>query len=133
MKIVIPDDYQHAVQALNCFQLLAGFAVQLYHDTVTDIEELARRLAEADALVLTRERTRITEGRPGRAALDVFEQEPIYDSTYWALTNPKVLCTPHLGYVETGSYEYYFGVAFQNVVDFFDGRPQNVLNPEVLG
>jgi D-3-phosphoglycerate dehydrogenase len=321
MKIIIPDDYQHAVQSLNCFQLLDGFTVQLYHDTVTDIDELARRFTDADALVLTRERTRISEallarlpnlklisqtgkvaghvdvaactrrgiaitegfgspvataeltwalimaamrrlvpavngmragrwqtnigdclegktlgiwgygkigkrvarygaafgmtvlvwgsepsrqqagadgfqaavdksdffrrsdvltlhlrlnasttglvryedlarmkpsalfvntsraglveadalqralaeGRPGRAALDVFEQEPIYDSTYWALTNPKVLCTPHLGYVETGSYEHYFGVAFQNVVDFFDGRPQNVLNPEVLG
>ncbi len=74
----------------------------------------------------------LTEGRPGRAALDVYEQEPIYDVNYWALTIPNVLCTPHLGYVEMHGYEYYFGVAFQNVVNFFKGRPENVLNPEVL-
>lgn len=320
MKIVIPDDYQHVVQTLDCFQLLDGFEVQVYHDTVTDLDELARRFADAAALVLTRERTRITEtllarlprlklisqtgkvaghvdveacsrrgiaiaegfgspvapaeltwtlimaamrrlvpavngmragrwqtnigdclegktlgiwgygkigqrvarygaafgmdvlvwgsessrqqaqadgftaaasrsdffrqsdvltlhlrlnaatkgivryedlaqmqpsalfvntsraelvepgalqralteGRPGRAALDVFEQEPIYDPTHWALTMPNVLCTPHLGYVERRGYEYYFGVAFQNVVDFFNGQPQNLRNPEVL-
>lgn len=320
MKIVIPDDYQNAVQSLDCFQLLDGFEVQIYHDTVTDIDELARRFGDADGLVLTRERTHITEtllarlprlklisqtgkvaghvdveactrrniaitegsgspvataeltwtlimaamrrlvpavngmqagswqtnigdclegkalgiwgygkigkrvarygaafgmevlvwgsessrqqaktdgfraaaskrdffrqsdilslhlrlkpattgivhyedlvqmrptalfvntsraglvkdgalqqalveGRPGRAALDVFDQEPIYDPTYWALTMPNVLCTPHLGYVETRSYEYYFGVAFQNVVNFFKGQPENVRNPEVL-
>ncbi|RME98437.1 MAG: D-2-hydroxyacid dehydrogenase family protein [Chloroflexi bacterium] len=321
MKIIIPDDYQHAVQTLECFRLLDGFDVEIYHDTVTDIDELARRFAGADALVLTRERTRITEdllarlprlklisqtgkvaghvdvaactrhnvaitegvgspvataeltwalimaamrklvpavngmraghwqtnigdrlegktlgiwgygkigrrvarygaafgmdvlvwgsedsrrqakadgfeaapdrhaffeqsdvlslhlrlkpattglvryadltqmkpsalfvntsraalvepgalqralseGRPGRAALDVFEQEPVYDTNYWALTMPNVLCTPHLGYVETCSYELYFGAAFRNVISFFSGKPENVLNPEALG
>ena len=320
MNIVIPDDYQYTIQTLDCFRLLDEFEVQLYHDTVTDLDELARRFAPAEALVLTRERTRITEpllarlphlklisqtgkvaghvdvaactqrgiaitegfgspiataeltwalimaamrglvpavngmragrwqtnmgdglegktlgiwgygkigrrvarygaafgmdvlvwgsessrqqaqadgfmatadqasffadsdvlslhlrlnaatsglvryadlaqmkpsalfvntsraglveagalqqalaeGRPGRAALDVYEQEPIYDPNYWALTMPNVLCTPHLGYVERGGYEYYFGVAFQNVVDFFNGQPENVKNPEVL-
>ena len=321
MKIIIPDDYQHVIQTLDCFQLLDGFEVQVYHDTVTDLDELARRFAGAEALVLTRERTRITEsllerlpqlklisqtgkvaghidvaactrhqvaitegtgspvstaeltwamimaamrglvpavngmqagqwqtnigdslagkvlgiwgygkigqriarygrafemevlvwgspasqekavadgfkpsasrsdffqssdvltlhlrlnsattglvryedlaqmkpdalfvntsraglvevgalqralqaGRPGRAALDVYEQEPIYDPNYWALTMPNVLCTPHLGYVETRNYETYFSTAFQNVVKFFAGQPENVLNPEVLG
>ena len=321
MNVVIPDDYQHAIQTLDCFGLLDDFDVQLYHDTVTDLDELARRFAPADALVLTRERTRITEpllarlpklklisqtgkvaghvdvdactrrgiaitegfgspvataeltwtlimaamrglvpavngmqagrwqtnigdcledktlgiwgygkigqrvarygaafgmhvlvwgsessrqqaqadgfkaaenqaaffansdvlslhlrlkpattglvryqdlvqmkpsalfvntsraglvedgalqwalteGRPGRAALDVYEQEPIYDPNHWALAMPNVLCTPHMGYVERRSYEYYFGVAFQNVVSFFNGQPENVKNPEVLG
>ncbi|GAB4443204.1 MAG: D-2-hydroxyacid dehydrogenase family protein [Anaerolineae bacterium] len=320
MKIIIPDDYQHVVQTLDCFRLLDGFAVQLYHDTVTDLDELARRFADADALVLTRERTSITEpllarlprlklisqtgkvaghvdveactrrgiaiaegfgspvapaeltwalimaamrglvpavngmaagrwqtnmgdclegktlgiwgygkigkrvarygaafgmdvrvwgsessrqqaqadgfaaaasrddffrqsdvltlhlrlkpatsgivryedlarmqplalfvntsraelveagalhralseGRPGRAALDVYEQEPIYDPNHWALKMPNVLCAPHIGYVERRGYEYYFGVAFQNVADFFSGQPQNLRNPEAL-
>lgn len=320
MKIVIPDDYQNVVRSLDCFQRLNSFDVEVYADTVADIDELARRFADADALVLTRERTPITEallarlprlklisqtgkvaghvdvaactrhnvaitegfgspvataeltwalimaamrqlvpavngmkagrwqtnigdcldgktlgiwgygkigrrvarygqtfgmdvqvwgsesswanaaadgcraaaskpdffqtsdvltlhlrltpatrnivqfedlarmkpsalfvntsraalvaedalhralrgGRPGRAALDVYEQEPIYNPDYWALTLPNVLCTPHLGYVETRSYEYYFGVAFQNVVSFFNGTPENVRNPEVL-
>ncbi len=320
MKIVIPDDYQNVVRSLDCFQRLNSFDVEVYADTVADIDELARRFADADALVLTRERTPITEallarlprlklisqtgkvaghvdvaactrhnvaitegfgssvataeltwalimaamrqlvpavngmkagrwqtnigdcldgktlgiwgygkigrrvarygqtfgmdvqvwgsessranaaadgcraaaskpdffqtsgvltlhlrltpatrnivqfedlaqmkpsalfvntsraalvaedalhralrsGRPGRAALDVYEQEPIYNPDYWALTLRNVLCTPHLGYVETRSYEYYFGVAFQNVVSFFNGTPENVRNPEVL-
>jgi D-3-phosphoglycerate dehydrogenase len=43
-----------------------------------------------------------------------------------------VLCTPHLGYVERRGYEYYFGVAFENIVSFFNGRPQNLRNPEAL-
>ncbi len=320
MKIIIPDDYQHVVQTLECFRLLDGFEVQLYHDTVTDLDELARRLADADALVLTRERTRIGEallarlpdlklisqtgkvaghvdveactrrgiaiaegfgspvapaeltwalimaamrglvpavngltagrwqtnigdclegktlgiwgygkigrrvarygaafgmdvlvwgsessrqqaqadgfaaaasrsdffrqsdvltlhlrlkpatsgivrhedlaqmqpsalfvntsraelvetgalqralgeGRPGPAPRDVFYQEPIYDPHHWALSLPNVLCTPHIGYVERRGYEYYFGVAFQNVVDFFSGQPKNLRNPEVV-
>ena len=84
-------------------------------------------LVEPDAL-----RRALIEGHPGRAALDVYDDEPIYDRDYWALTMPNVLCTPHLGYVETGSYEYYFGVAFQNVVNFFSGRPENILNPAAL-
>lgn len=320
MKIVIPDDYQHAIETLDCFQLLNEFEVELYHDTVTDIEELAHRFAGAEVLVLTRQRTHISAellarlprlklisqtgkvaghvdvdactqrgiaitegfgspvataeltwalimagmrqlvpavngmqagrwqtnlgdcldgktlgiwgygkigkriakygtafgmqvlvwgstssremavadgfqaatdkatffqqsdvlslhlrlkpatrglihyedlvqmktnalfvntsraglieagaleralktGHPGRAALDVYDEEPIYDPNYWALTMPNVLCTPHMGYVERRSYEYYFGVAFQNVVNFFKGQPENVKNPEVL-
>lgn len=61
MKIVIPDDYQDAVRTLECFQKLSGHTVTIYHDTVKDIETLAQRLQEADALVLIRERTAITE------------------------------------------------------------------------
>lgn len=59
MRIVIPDDYQHVVQQLECFRLLEGFDVRVYHDAVSDPDVLAERFAEADALVLTRERTRI--------------------------------------------------------------------------
>lgn len=67
-------------------------------------------------------------GRPGFAALDVFETEPLApDSALLRL--PNVLATPHLGYVEQDSYELYFRAAFQNVLDFAAGEPQNVLNP----
>lgn len=59
MRIVIPDDYQHVVQQLDCFGLLEGFDVRVYHDAVSDPDVLAERFADADALVLTRERTRI--------------------------------------------------------------------------
>lgn len=313
MRVVIPEDYQRVVQSLDCFQLLEGFDVRVYHDHASDPEVLAERFADADALVLTRERTRIDEallqrlpnlkllsqtgragphidlqacrehgvtvaegtgspiaaaeltwalilnarrqlreamnglyagkwqvnmgqrlygqtlgiwgygkigqrlaryarafdmrvlvwgreasrqaaiadgheaaatreaffeqadvltlhlrllpetrhcvtaadlarmkpdallvnssraeliapgallealerGRPGQAALDVFEQEPILLADHPLLAHPRVLCTPHLGYVEKHSYEAYFGEAFANVRAFFLGQPAN--------
>ena len=60
MKIVIPDDYQDAVRSLACFSNVAAHEVTVYRDTVTGIDELAQRFAQADCLVLIRERTRIT-------------------------------------------------------------------------
>lgn len=313
MRVVIPEDYQRVLQSLDCFQLLDGFDVQVYHDHASDPEVLAERFADADALVLTRERTRIDaallqrlpklkllsqtgragphidlqacrergvtvaegtgspiaaaeltwalilnarrqlreamnglyagqwqvnlgqrlygqtlaiwgygkigqrlaryarafdmhvlvwgseasrqaavvdgheaaasreaffeqadvltlhlrlvpatqhcvtaadlarmkpdallvnssraeliapgallealdRGRPGQAALDVFEQEPILHANHPLLTHPRVLCTPHLGYVERHSYEAYFGEAFANVRAFFSGSQHN--------
>ncbi len=61
MKIVIPDDYQDAVRTLHCFHQLDGHEVTVYHDTVTDVDVLAERFQEAEALVLIRERTAISE------------------------------------------------------------------------
>lgn len=62
----------------------------------------------------------LDKGRPGAAALDVFEHEPILDPDHPLLRHPSVLCTPHLGYVEKEGYELYFGDAFANVVSYFD-------------
>jgi D-3-phosphoglycerate dehydrogenase len=73
----------------------------------------------------------LQSGRPGYAALDVFESEPL-DAADPLLRMENVLATPHLGYVEQDGYELYFRAAFQNVVDFAAGRPQHVLNPEAL-
>lgn len=61
MHIVIPDDYQDAVRHLDCFARLAGHTVTIYNDSVTKIEALVERFKDADALVLIRERTAITE------------------------------------------------------------------------
>lgn len=70
-------------------------------------------------------------GRPGYAALDVFETEPLPpDSPLLRYAN--VLATPHIGYVEKDSYELYFRAAFQNILDFAGGMPNNVLNPDAL-
>lgn len=67
-------------------------------------------------------------GRPGYAALDVFTDEPLPAESA-LLKIPTVLATPHLGYVEKDSYELYFRVAFENVVNFANGNPTNILNP----
>jgi D-3-phosphoglycerate dehydrogenase len=73
----------------------------------------------------------LERGRPGHAALDVFETEPLPVSSP-LLRMENVLATPHLGYVEKDSYELYFRAAFQNLVDFANGTPRNVLNPAAL-
>lgn len=69
-------------------------------------------------------------GRPGSAAVDVYESEPVKDHPLLHLDN--VICTPHLGYVEKDNYELYFGTAFDQLLAFAAGRPVEVLNPEVL-
>ncbi|MDB5842164.1 MAG: D-2-hydroxyacid dehydrogenase family protein, partial [Herminiimonas sp.] len=75
--------------------------------------------------------TALRGGRPGYAAIDVFETEPLpADSPLLRMEN--VLATPHLGYVEKNSYELYFRSAFQNLIDFANGTPKNVLNPDAL-
>lgn len=73
-------------------------------------------------------------GRPGFAAVDVFEQdlEPLH-GPHPLLDLPNALCTPHIGYVERDNYEAYFGMAFDNIVAFANGQPRNLVNPEVLG
>jgi D-3-phosphoglycerate dehydrogenase len=70
-------------------------------------------------------------GRPGWAALDVFTSEPLAPDAA-LLRMPTVLATPHLGYVERDSYELYFEAAFRNIVNFAEGRPSGILNPEAL-
>jgi D-3-phosphoglycerate dehydrogenase len=73
----------------------------------------------------------LEQGHPGFAALDVFESEPLAtDSPLLRMEN--VLATPHLGYVEKNSYEIYFRAAFENIVNFANGKPSGLLNPEAL-
>jgi len=72
-------------------------------------------------------------GRPGLAAVDVYEQEPILGGAHPLLKMDNAVCTPHLGYVEKENYEAYFGQAFDNLLAFVNGAPVNVVNPEALG
>ena len=71
-------------------------------------------------------------GKPGFAGLDVYEEEPIYDKNFEFLKLPNVVCLPHLGYVEKNGYELYFSKAFENVINYINGKPTNIANPEVL-
>lgn len=74
----------------------------------------------------------LAAGRPGQAAVDVYEEEPVLGARHPLLAMPNVVCTPHLGYVERDNYELYFGTAFDNVIAFAAGKPQAIANPEVL-
>ncbi|MEF0942973.1 D-2-hydroxyacid dehydrogenase family protein [Rhizobium sp. BR 362] len=84
-------------------------------------------LIEPGALV-----SALRNGRPGKAAVDVFEHEPLTDPNHPLLLLPNALCTPHLGYVERDNYEFAYGNAFDQVVAFAKGTPINVHNPDVL-
>jgi D-3-phosphoglycerate dehydrogenase / 2-oxoglutarate reductase len=73
----------------------------------------------------------LNRGRPGMAAVDVFESEPILQG-HPLLRLENAVCTPHIGYVEQDSYELYFSAAFDNVVNFISGHPSNIVNPDAL-
>ena len=74
----------------------------------------------------------LEQGRPGFAAVDVYEDEPVLGGNHPLLKMDNVVCTPHLGYVEQGTYESYFGAAVDHILAYAEGKPINVLNPEVL-
>lgn len=74
----------------------------------------------------------LVAGRPGFAAVDVFEEEPVRAGEHPLLQLPNALCTPHIGYVERDNYERYFGIAFDHVNEFAAGRLKEALNPSVL-
>jgi D-3-phosphoglycerate dehydrogenase len=75
----------------------------------------------------------LKQGRPGFAAVDVYEDEPVIGGNHPLLKLPNAVCTPHLGYVEKGTYESYYGAAIDGILGFAAGKPVNVLNPEALG
>lgn len=71
-------------------------------------------------------------GRPGFAAIDVFENEPVLNREHPLIGMPNVICTPHLGYVTNETYELYYGEVVNNILAYLSGAPVHVLNPEVL-
>lgn len=71
-------------------------------------------------------------GRPGMAAVDVYEEEPLHDTSHPLLTMPNVICTPHIGYVSREEYETQFTDIFEQIVSYRGGKPINVVNPDVL-
>lgn len=84
-------------------------------------------LIEPGALVAA-----LRSGRPGMAAVDVFEEEPVLDAGHPLLALENVVCTPHIGYVTRDEYEVQFSDVFDQIVAYAAGRPINVGNPKVL-
>jgi len=84
-------------------------------------------LIEPGALVAA-----LRAGRPGMAAVDVYEEEPLRDPTNPLLTMPNVVCTPHIGYVSHEEYELQFTDIFNQILAYAAGAPINVVNPDVL-
>ena len=84
-------------------------------------------LIEPGALVAA-----LKSGRPGKAAVDVFEDEPMRDPAHPLLQMDNVVATPHIGYVSTDAFERQFNQIFDQILAYAAGKPINVINPEVL-
>ncbi len=85
------------------------------------------RLIQDGALVAA-----LKQGRPGFAAVDVYETEPVLNGDHPLLKMPNVICTPHLGYAVVNSFESLYAAAIDSILGYAVGKPVNVLNPEVL-
>jgi D-3-phosphoglycerate dehydrogenase / 2-oxoglutarate reductase len=84
-------------------------------------------LIEPGALVAA-----LNSGRPGMAAVDVYEEEPVLEARHPLLARENVVCTPHIAYVTRDEYELQFSDVFDQVVAYASGTPINVVNPSVL-
>ena len=71
-------------------------------------------------------------GRPGMAAVDVYEAEPVISAMHPLIALDNAVCTPHIGYVEQAGYESQFSSSFGQIVAYLEGKPINVVNPEAL-
>jgi len=74
----------------------------------------------------------LRRGRPGMAAIDVFDEEPLRDPDHPLLTMDNVVCTPHIGYVTRDEYEIQFADVFDQIIAYAAGNPINVVNPKVF-
>jgi D-3-phosphoglycerate dehydrogenase len=105
--------------------------------TATDLERM-----KPTALLVNTSRAGLIEegalvealraGRPGLAAVDVFEHEPLRDPLDPLLALEQVVATPHIGYVTRDEYELQFGEIFEQILAYEAGTPTNVVNPAVL-
>jgi D-3-phosphoglycerate dehydrogenase / 2-oxoglutarate reductase len=139
----VADGYEAAESCESFFETADVLSLHLrLHDSTRGIVKLeALSRMKPTALLVNTSRAELIEegalvsalnrGRPGMAAVDVFESEPILQG-HLLLRLENAVCTPHIGYVEQDSYELYFEAAFANVVNFIGGTPTHIVNPEAL-
>jgi D-3-phosphoglycerate dehydrogenase len=107
--------------------IVAAADLQRMKPTALLVNTSRAGLIETGALV-----TALRSGRPGMAAVDVYDREPLCDPHDPLLRLPNVVCTPHIGYVTRDEYELQFTDVFDQILAYADGRPINVVNPAVL-
>ena len=144
LRRAVADGYQAATGKAELFRTSDVVSLHLRLVDATRAVVTAADLAEMkpSALLVNTSRAGLVEpgalvdalraGRPGAAALDVFEQEPLRDPGHPLLTMPTVVCTPHIGYVTRDEWELQFADIFDQINAFAAGRPTNVVNPQVL-
>ena len=144
LKQAVADGFQAATGKHEFFQNADVLSLHLrLNDTTRGCVELADlQTMKTDALLVNTSRAELIvpgallaalqTGRPGFAAVDVYENEPVDAASEALLSMENVLCSPHIGYVEQNSYELYFRIAFDNVNAFFRGEAVNIANPDVL-
>ncbi len=138
------DGYTHAASRESFFESadVVSLHIRLTADTrgLVTAEDLARM--KPTALIVNTSRAgliapgalvdALNKGRPGMAAVDVFEEEPVLGAKHPLLQLGNVVATPHLGYVERDAYESQFSSSFEQVLAYAAGKPINVMNPEAL-
>jgi D-3-phosphoglycerate dehydrogenase len=138
------DDYQIAQSKADFFSRcdVLSLHLRLVDRTraIVGAEDLARM--KPSALLVNTSRAALIApgalvaalkaGRPGGAAVDVYEDEPVRDPRHPLLQLDNVICTPHIGYVSRDEYEVQFTDVFDQIVAYDTGNPSNVVNPEVL-
>ncbi|MFB6456649.1 D-2-hydroxyacid dehydrogenase family protein [Chitinophaga sp. Hz27] len=141
----LADGFEQADSKELFFRIadVVSLHLRLNKDTAGIVEEADLLQMKSSAVLVNTSRAELIApgallksleaGHPGFAAVDVYEEEPIYDTNYPLLQLPNVICTPHIGYVEHDSYELYFSKAFENVINYIQGNPTNIANREVLG
>jgi D-3-phosphoglycerate dehydrogenase len=144
LEQAIADGFEAAASKEALFESadVLSLHVRLAPETQGCVRASDLALMKPDALLVNTSRSRLIEdgalvaalraGRPGMAAVDVFDDEPMLDTAHPLLQMPNVICTPHLGYVERAQYEGMYGDQIARFRSFLDGRPTGVANPDVL-
>lgn len=141
MDKAVKDGFRKAATRKDFFRDADVISLHLRLNAATTgiVKEADLNLMKPTAVLINTSRAELIEtgallrslknGRPGFAGIDVYEEEPVYDTAFELMNMPNVVCTPHLGYVEKESYELYFGKAFENVMNYVNGTPTNIVNP----
>jgi len=136
--LAVPESKQAFFEACDVLSLHMRLVEATRH--IVGAEDLAHM--KPTALLVNTSRAPLIEpgalvnalrsGRPGMAAVDVYEEEPVRDPQHPLLALDNVICTPHIGYVTEDEYEIHFSDIFDQITAYVDGTPINVVNPDVL-